>query len=95
MMAHKASLNEDKRPNVRIPISVCEQMDFLMDSLRSRIHDAACSRAEARKEPVDGNRVTKQDFLQAALEVLQQSSAELERSGWAWDRNITPFAMLQ
>ena len=79
MMARGAKLDEVKRSSIRIPMSVCERIDFLMDSVRSRILDAACSRAEARQGPADANRVTEQDCLQAASEVLQQTAEELER----------------
>ena len=78
-MARGAKLDGGKRSSVRIPMSVCERIDFLMDSVRSRILDAACLQAEARKGPTDANRVTEQDCLQAASKVLQQTSAELER----------------
>lgn len=68
------------QPNsVRIPSDVCDRIDFLMDSLRSRILDSACQRVQARHVSADANRVTEQDYLQSACEVLRQTSTELER----------------
>lgn len=78
-MARGARLDEVKQSSVRIPIRVGERIDFLMDSVRSRILDAVCLRAQARTGTPDANRVTEEDCLQAASEVLQQTSAELER----------------
>ncbi len=78
-MSRGARLDQVKQSSVRIPIRVCERVDFLMDSVRSRILDAVCLRAQARTGTSDANRVTEEDCLQAASEVLQQTSVELER----------------
>jgi hypothetical protein len=79
MMVHGAQLEESKLASVRIPSEVCDRIDFLMDSLRSGILEASCRRAQARTGRPNANRVTEQDCLQSACDVLRKTSVELER----------------
>ncbi len=78
-MARGAKLDEVKRHSARIPFDVCDRIDFLMDAIRSRILDEACRQAEARTGTPEANRVTEQDVLQSATEVLRRTADETER----------------